>query len=80
MIIINVRYALQGMDLCVDCASTMCELFEVATGQDFKMEAHLFGHPIEGKGLSGGPSTTIGHHEKEIWAKKAMASAQSGHH
>ena len=65
------------MDLCLDSASTMCELIEVATGQDFKNEAHLFGHPVEGKRLSGGPSTRIGDHDKAILSKKAMTSAQS---
>ena len=41
------------------------------------MEAHRFGHPSEGKGVGGGQTTRIKDDEKDMWAKKAMTSAQS---
>ena len=70
---------LQGLDLSIENASAMREVFEVATGEACLNELNMFGQPCEGRSSNGGGGhvETIGDENKETASKKALGMAQN---
>ena len=64
------------MDLSIENASAMREIFEVATGEACLNELNMFGEPSQGRHLDeGGELISIGDDTKESASRKAMRTA-----